>query len=407
MCVCLGAHQQHDSEVGAVQTLTFPFITNFFWQNLGGIPAHRELPQKLDSRDMFKPICSPYIYMKKLIFPETRRFMSPHQGFALLHWITRNWLSGYGWTKAVGDGWGQGCFTTATQETREPNQPLAWEAVRGPVCSCSQIRWPFSWKLQVSRCQACPSLFCFATFHSNNYCPVPAVFLPASPLCSILGFFVLLHDDITYLSWNFGVVRLAHLHKSKVWLQRPVLLGLPRGPLLDSGDACHSCGQGSAYSGRVHWFEPDKRPALLIQMEQTAACSHCGFNTGMSEHSPCTWNPSAFSFLLLLPHGVGRKDWHRTGWTVCGYYCQLWVGQSDMCMSHHFCPLISLNCPWLRLGCLMLAGLSACFQISELWLLLGKGLPMGCPPAPALIPTFYLIHSTRHNLSLRIGWTLS
>ena len=85
MCVFVGAHQEYDSKVGAVQTLTFPFITKFFWQNLGGIPAHRELPQKLDSRDMFKPICSPYIYMKKLIFPETRRFMSPHQGSALLH----------------------------------------------------------------------------------------------------------------------------------------------------------------------------------------------------------------------------------------------------------------------------------------------------------------------------------
>ena len=71
-------------------------------------------------------------------------------------------------------------------------------------------------------------------------------------------------------------------------------------------------------------------------------------------------------------------------------------------------PLISLNCPWLRLGCLMLAGCLHVFKlISELWLLLGKGLPMRCPPAPALIPTFYLIHSTRHNLSFRIGWTLS
>lgn len=71
--------------------------------------------------------------MKKLIFPETRRFMSSHQGFDLLHWITRNWLSGYGWIKALGDGWGQGCFTTATQETWEQNQSLTGEAVHGPV----------------------------------------------------------------------------------------------------------------------------------------------------------------------------------------------------------------------------------------------------------------------------------
>lgn len=56
--VFLGAHQEYDSKVGAVQALTSPFITKIFWQNIEGIPAHRELPQKLDSRDMFKPICS-------------------------------------------------------------------------------------------------------------------------------------------------------------------------------------------------------------------------------------------------------------------------------------------------------------------------------------------------------------
>ena len=91
-----------------------------------------------------------------LIFPETRRFMSSHQGFNLLHWITRNWLSGDGWIKALGDGWGQGCFTTATQETWEPNQPLTGKAVHGPVCSCSQIQWPFSWMLQVSIAKSVP-----------------------------------------------------------------------------------------------------------------------------------------------------------------------------------------------------------------------------------------------------------
>jgi len=56
--VTIGAHQEYDSKVGAVQALTSPFITKIFWQNIEGIPAHRELPQKLDSRDMFKPICS-------------------------------------------------------------------------------------------------------------------------------------------------------------------------------------------------------------------------------------------------------------------------------------------------------------------------------------------------------------
>lgn len=181
-------------------------------------------------------------------------------------------------------GWwmGPGVFHNSRSGDLGTKPATAGEAVHGPVCSRSQIRWPFSWRLQVSRCQACPSLFCFATFHSDNYCSVPAVFLQASPLCSILGFFVLLHDDITYLSWNFGVAILTHLHESKVWPQGPVLPGLPRGPLLDSGDACHSCGQGSAYSGWVHWFEPDKLPVLLIQMEQTVACPQCGFNIGMS-----------------------------------------------------------------------------------------------------------------------------
>ena len=149
-------------------------------------------------------------------------------------------------------------------------------------CSCSQIQWPFSWMLLVSHCQVCPSLFCFTTFHSDNYCSVPAVFLQASPLCSILGFFVLLYDDIMYLSsWNFGVVTPTHLCESKLWLQRPMLPGLPKCPLLDFGDACHSWGQGSTCNGWVHWFEPDKLPILLIQMEQTAACSLCGFSIGM------------------------------------------------------------------------------------------------------------------------------
>lgn len=217
-----------------------------------------------------------------LIFPETRRFMSSHQGFNLLHWITRNWLSGDGWIKALGDGWGQGCFTTATQETWEPNQPLTGKAVHGPVCSCSQIQWPFSWMLQVSIAKSVP-LFLLYRFPFRQLLFCSSSLSLSQP---IVQYFRLLCPSVWwhYISvfWTFGVVILTHLCESEVRLQRPVLPGPPRGPLLDSGDACHSCGQGSTCSGWVHWFEPDKLPALLIQMEQTAACSQRGFSIGMS-----------------------------------------------------------------------------------------------------------------------------
>ena len=103
----------------------------------------------------------------------------------------------------------------------------------------------------------------------------------------------------------------------------------------------------------------------------------------------------------------GREDARRFKDTLFMTTLKFLIHYSKLPLNLFPASLISLNCPWLKLGCLMLAGCLHVFKlISELWLLLGKGLPMRCPPVPALIPTFYLIHSTRHNLSFRIGWTL-
>ena len=166
--------------------------------------------------------------MKKLIFPGTRRLMLPHQGFDFLRWTTRNPLSGCAWVRTLGDGWWQGCCTTAPQVACEPNQPLTGNAVYGPVCSCFSD--PVTLRLDVAG-ESLSSLFlssplCHIPLRQLSFCS--SSLSPARPPCSILGLFILLYDDIPYLSsWNFGVVMLAPLPEGKMCLQ---VANAPRTP---------------------------------------------------------------------------------------------------------------------------------------------------------------------------------